>query len=225
MSEETQKKRVTPLVRWMQNLTPEQKEAHMAKVKAGRAKQAQKKRTEIASLRKEAEKMVPRLFAEDLKSEIEGNDWKPSEETRQKLSLLVDQGLTIKELRLKYFSGVSQIVWDKIIRDLFKRQVANEDDLGLRLLQSQQVHLKALQQQLRSVQKDSKQHRKNKEPVPHSLRKMELDLTERIYQLNISVSEAMLKLGVVGEKQKAANINIHMNIERPKAKEVEAIEV
>jgi len=225
MSEEQKTKRRTPLVEWMEGLSEEERKAHVAKAHEGRRRQAEERRQRLAEAKKEADRLLPRILAEEIKSDIQGKDWKPSQETRDKLALLVDKGLTLKEIRLKYCSGVEQVVWDKIVRDMLKNQVANEEDLGIQLLQSQQTHLKNLQKQLKAIRKDIRTYKKQKKDVPFSLRKMELEITDRIFRLSVDNAEAMLKLGVVGEKQKAANINIHMSLPRPEKKVEQVIEV
>ena len=222
MSQETS----SNLMKWRESLTPEQREALAQKTAEARSRKAKEKREKLEAAKRAAEALLPHVLAEQMKNEIEGKDFKPSPETINRLRALVDKGLTLKQLKDDYFKDVDNVVWQKIVRFLFQDQVANAEDLALRLIESQKRLLKELGKQLKDIKKQKREQMKQKKDIS-GLSRLQLQLTEKIFQLQVNVNEAMLNLGVVGEKQKAASINIHMSVPRPekKIKDVGVIEV
>jgi hypothetical protein len=223
----SEKKKLSPIEIYRNSMTPEQYEQYKLKAAEGRRRAAERRRKQKEEILAKAQALVPNLLAEEIKNQITGRDFKPSIEVTEKLRALVDQGVTLKEMRSKYFREIDQSVWDKIVKYIFRDQVVNAEDLAIRLLQSQQTYLKALRKQLKGVAKEKRICKKEKRQVSPNLMRLELSLSERIFQLESDISTAMLNLGVVGDKQKAGIVNIHMNIPRPvkQEKEVEAVEV
>jgi hypothetical protein len=223
----SEKKKLSPIEIYRNSMTPEEYEQYKLKAAEGRRRAAEMRRKQKEEILAKAQALVPNLLAEEIKNQITGRDFKPSIEVTEKLRALVDQGVTLKEMRSKYFREIDQSVWDKIVKYIFRDQVVNAEDLAIRLLQSQQTYLKALRKQLKGVAKEKRICKKEKRQVSPNLMRLELSLSERIFQLESDISTAMLNLGVVGDKQKAGIVNIHMNIPRPvkQEKEVEAVEV
>jgi len=218
-------KKKSPIEIWRDSLTDEQKEAHKIKLSHARTAAAKKVRETKIEVEKKAQALLPVMFAEQLKSQIDGRDFSPNQETIQRLRFLMDRGMTIKEMRGKYFSDIEQAIWDKILKFLFRDQVANTEELALSILNSQQKLLKDMERQLKSVKREVRGYKKRKDSIPMLVLGMELKLSEKIYALKVNVSEAMLNLGVVGEKQKNASINIHMSVPRPEKIVKDIIEV
>lgn len=222
MSENEEKKQ-SPIEKWYNSLDEDQKAAHQAKLAKARKEKAEIRKEMKAKAQKEAEEMVPMMLAEQIKNEIDGRNFKPSVETLEKLRSIVDKGMTVKEIRKKYFAGIEPTVWDKIVKMLFRDQVANAEQLGIQVLNSQQAHMKVLEKQLRSLKSEKRRLKKEKQTIPPAMFSMENKLSEQIFQLQIDVNQAMLSLGVVGEKQKAGGVNVNVNFARPAPAEKEVV--
>lgn len=202
---------------WNKSLTPEQKEAHYEKIRQAHARGKAERQALQVKAQAEAERLLPQILAHQIIESLHGDNFSPSIETVGKLRALVESGLTLQEMRSKHFASVEQKVWEKITRFMFKDSVAHAEDLGIDILHSRRKYIGELESRIRSVNKEIKRLKKEGKPIPASLYTLKAQAQDRKFEISLEMSETLHKLGVVGDKAKAAQINIHMNTPRPKS--------
>lgn len=216
MEETKEKKKRSNITAFYANMTAEEKAAHYEKVKQATRERHARKRQALLEATEEAKTLLPQILAHKIIEETHGPEFNPSLETIERLRMMLEQGLSVKEMRTKFFKEVPQATWEKMTRFMFKDEVAHAEDLGMNLSNARRSYIKTLEKRIKTLRKEIKLYKKEKKPITSLLSQLH-SAEDRKFTLEMEFNENLHKLGIVGDKAKAASINIHMNVPRPKA--------
>jgi len=174
-------------------------------------------------LHKEAEKkakeILPEILAAKIIEETHGENFRPTMDTVVKLRSLVGKGMSLNDIRKRYFSSVSQAHWDKVTRWMFKDTVPNAEALGIDIFKTQLNYKKQLKKRIRDLKREIRSYKLSEKAVPTKLHMLIAEAEEKIYRIEMDVADSLKNLEVVGDKARNTAINIHMATPRPKKKE------
>lgn len=212
---------------YITRLSPEEKKLHYAKMAAGIRDNAVKKRKLLSDAAKEAQVLLPKLIAERIIEETVGENFNPSMETITKLRSFINSGISLTDMRRKFFSSVDQKTWDKLTRFMFKDAIPNTESLGIDIIKVQQTFIKSLESRKKDLLKEIKGLKKANRVIGPDYYRLLSGIEQKLYETQISFGEHLTNtLEVVGDKVKAATINLNFGTPRPAAKGAEeAIDV
>lgn len=215
----------SPVVKWRNSLTPEQREAHYKRLaQAGTAK-----RMEKVALLEEAKRksydLLPELIAQQYLL-ADKDDYKPTNEMLGQIRDLMNKGLSVEKMRQGAFRALSDKSWQKLTKFLFKDHVSQSEDLGLELLNKKHAAIETLKKRVRMIRKEIKQYKKTTDKVtgkslfvPPALLKVLGETEDKLMSLEFETANTLHNIGAVGEKAKAASITIITNTPRPRSEE------
>lgn len=204
-------------------LTPEERAAHYERTRQKSKETRARKAAERAEMIRKAQDLVPELIAHDIAAGATSNEnWTPKQETIDKIKELTAKGLTVEEMRRKYFRGIKDSTWQKLMQFVFKSQVSKADgDLGVDILAKRDEQRKIIKRQLTDIEQQIRAHRKEtkKKTIPAWLMHMKIEREDRLMQVEQEVAKILHSIGAVGDKSKAPSLNINITAPRPKKNE------
>ncbi len=207
--------------------TPEEIKAWQKAAGRKRSETLKAKFAAKRALIEQARDLVPEVIAHDLMAEeIQKENWTPKQETIDKLKLLINKGLTVEEMRTKYFTGIKDDTWRRMMKFVFKSHTPDPESLGLRLeLALEQSRLQILAQ-LKEIEQQIRLHKreKNTKLIPNWLLVMKQEREDKLLEVMQSVAKTLNEINAVGEKSKNPSVHIHVATPRPKKPEEPSIE-
>lgn len=198
-------------------------------IKAWRMESAKKRHETIEAkkakqreMHAKAEELVPEVLAYDIASrELKNDSWIPKQETIDKIKLLLKKNFSIEEMRTKYFRGVSDETWHKVMKYVFKSQASQPEDLGAQIFQAKQRAVSELKKQVSLINKQIKEYKKERETkiIPQYLLKAKSELTMKLVEVETDVARTFHNIGAVGDKSKSPSIHVHVATPRPTKQE------
>lgn len=220
-NEDTPQKPLTNIEKYNMTLTPDERAALRAKATVKRKEAAERKRRDRAELMKKAEALIPEIVAHDILN-AEHRDFQPKQETIDKLKAMLSDGkLSIEETRKKYFAGIKDDAWKKLMKFVFKSHVSQVEDVGLELVEAKRKALRSLEGHLRVLRKEVRKYKlkDKKAPLPLGLLDRIRLIDKELCDLRIDFAKTLHSIGAVGDKSKAASVHLHMSIPRPPSPE------
>lgn len=214
----------SPVVKWRKALSPEDKKKFYEGIQKKSAEARAKKKQERAEATEKAKEMLPEIIAQQMLLE-DNPEYKPSSDMIGKLRTLMDKGYTVEQMRQGAFRQLSDKSWQKLLKFLFKDHIAQVEDVGLELITKKKQMVSMLKKRVRIIKKELRAYKAEKKFVPPALLKVLGETEDKLMEIELDMANTLHKIGAVGEKSKAASINIYTSTPRPRKPEDEAIDV